>query len=207
MIVSVKPSQVEDVVEEISGFVQGKIIVSAAALVPIKWWESRLPGEDVKLFRAMPNINVMVGESFTALAAHEHVDAYSRSVVEELFKLLGSTAWVSEDVLDALTVISGCGPAIIVEITDALMLASLAIGIPQGVAEEAVLKLIEGTAKSLQETELTKLRNMVITPRGLTIRLLRRLYKENFKSTLIESIESTYSVLAESKIRMLKDMP
>jgi len=181
--------------------------VSAAALVPIKWWESRLSGEDVKLFRAMPNINVMVGESFTALAAHEHVDAYSRSVVEELFKLLGSTAWVSEDVLDALTVISGCGPAIIVEITDALMLASLAIGIPQGVAEEAVLKLIEGTAKSLQETELTKLRNMVITPRGLTIRLLRRLYKENFKSTLIELIESTYSVLAESKIRMLKDMP
>jgi len=206
VIICVKPSQVEEVADEVSCCGKGKVIISAVALVPLKWWEVRFPAGDVKLFRVMPNINVLVGESFTALTAHDGADSFSRSLVEELFKLLGSTAWVSEEVLDALTLISGCGPAIIAEITDALVLASLAIGIPQEVAEEAVLKLIEGSAKSLQEVELTKFRNMVITPRGLTVRLLRRLYKENFKSTLIESIESTYSVLAESKIRMLKDM-
>ena|GEM_PF-7069467 len=62
------------------------------------------------------------------------------------------------------------------------------------------------SAKSLQEIEFTKYRNMVITPRGLTIRILRRLFRESFKSILIESIESTYTALAKKREKMFESL-
>ena len=106
-------------------------------------------GDDVVLFRAMTNINALSNSSFTALSRDVAYSSEIERAVEDLFRVLGEVVWVEEHVLDALTIISGCGPALVVELIDAFIFGSMAIGIPEHVARRAVFKLFEGTVKSL----------------------------------------------------------
>mgnify|MGYP000241625952 CR=1 FL=1 len=202
ILLCVKPSQVSDVLCEIGGLLRGKILVSMAALLPFSWFRRRI-SDDVALFRAMTNIDVLSNNSFTALSSDRSYDDGVEDVVENLFRMLGEVVWVDEKVLDALTIVSGCGPALIAELIDAFILGALSIGVPEYVAKRAVFKLFEGTVKSLEMLSVSELRDRVITPRGLTIRMLKNAYARDVKLSFIEILESTYDAMLDIQRRFI----
>uniref|UniRef100_A0A7C5TFU8 Pyrroline-5-carboxylate reductase n=1 Tax=Ignisphaera aggregans TaxID=334771 RepID=A0A7C5TFU8_9CREN len=196
-IIAVKPSDVAKVLSEISSDSINRVIVSIAALVPYKTIKSYLPKSYV--YRAMPNIAVEVNRGFIALTPHGEKD----SDVEKLFRFLGDVVWVDEDTLDILTLISASTPALIAEIADAFILAALKAGIPYAIAKKATSSIFKGVGELLEHRSVSDIRDSVITPRGVTIRLIEKLYTFDAKSKLLQvlssSIDDYLSMLNEAR--------
>ncbi len=189
VILAVKPHQVGSVLREIREVIEGKVLVSVAAMVSISRIRELLgDGIRVEIYRAMPNINVEVNNGLTALTG----EGINRDIVDYLFSLLGKTLWVDEKTLDLMTLITACTPAIISEIIDAFILAALYTGIPKDIAEEAVAYTFIGTSINVLRNNIYNVRNRVITPRGLTIKMLKHFFKSNVKHQIMESIVETY---------------
>ncbi len=197
VILAVKPHQVGSVLSEIREVIEGKVLVSVAAMVSISRIRELLGnGIRVEIYRAMPNINVEVNNGLTALTG----EGINRDIVDYLFSLLGKTLWVDEKTLDLMTLITACTPAIISEIIDAFVLAALYIGIPKDIAEEAVAYTFIGTSINVLRNSIYNVRNRVITPRGLTIKMLKHFLETNVKHRIVESIVEVYSELEKLKL-------
>ena len=126
--------------------------------------EKLLPGATV--FRAMPNINVLVGMSATAVAPRGRK---GWEEIDGVLRCFGRVYWVPEEYLDAWTALAGSGPAFIAEIVDAMVLGAVAAGMPRNLAYQAILDVLEGTAKLLRENidrDPAVMRDMVTTPCG-----------------------------------------
>ncbi len=185
VILAVKPHQVENVLKEIRNVIEGRVLVSVAAMVPMNRIRQLLgDGTRVEIYRAMPNINVEVNNGLTALTG----EGLNRDIVDHLFSLLGKTLWVDERTLDLMTIVTACTPAVISEIIDAFILAALYIGIPKDIAEEAIAYTFIGTSMNALRNGVYKVRNRVITPRGHTIKILKRFLETNVKHRIVESL-------------------
>ena len=185
VIVAVEPSAAEKVLREVSQDLEGKILVSTVARLGIGRIRSLL-GEfsRVSVFRAMPNINVEFNKGFTALAG----EGFGKDVVSYVFRLLGDVVWVDEDLLEVLTVVAACTPALVAEIMDAVALAALRLGVPKRLVMRIVARVFEGTAVSVAEKGVYSVRNSVATPRGLTSRMLLKALESNVKNAIVTSI-------------------
>jgi pyrroline-5-carboxylate reductase len=183
IIVTLKPYIVINVLNSLSNLLRGKIVVSAASLIPLSSYVSIL--KDCEVYRIMPNVNVEVNKGFIALSGNKGDNA---KLVEEVFSMLGDVVWVDEDVLNKLTIISASIPALIVELIDAMELAALYLGIPHNLARRAVIKSLIGTAELAEIKDLVSIRNSIITPRGITIKLLRKYMNLNIKSSIMETL-------------------
>ncbi len=125
IILAVKPHHFPAVVQQVDKERwEGKIVISIMAGVRLVTLKKVLKG--AKLYRAMPNINVVVGKSSTAIASHEE-NCGDHRIVEEVFKCMGSVYWVPEEFLDIWTALAGSAPAFITEIIDALVLGAVAL--------------------------------------------------------------------------------
>lgn len=186
-VISVKPYQFPELARQIRGAARDKVIVSVMAGVPLRVLRRALPGAE--LYRAMPNLNALVKKSSTAVAYQG--EAPSKELVIELFRCIGNVYEIPEQLIDAWTAAIGSGPAIIAEIIDALILGSLAVGIPRQLAYNAVLEMLEGTASYLRARpeHPAQLRDEVTTPGGTTIRALKIIEGKGTKSAIIEAIE------------------
>ncbi len=182
VILAVKPFQIERVAKEISPYVDGRIVVSIAAFIQLKTLEKILSG--ARIYRVMPNIAVEVNAGFIAITPPTAMD----SNIDRLFRLLGEVIWVEEDVLDLLTLMSASTPAVIAEIADTLILASLKAGIPYDIAKKASAYVLQGVGKLLLYKDTSSIRDSVITPRGTTIELIERIYVEEVKSRLLSAL-------------------
>jgi len=193
IIISVKPYQMEEVLKEIRQNVSEKIVISTAAGVQIKWIKRYL--SNCYIFRIMPNINILSRESIIAISSDLEVKEEKKKLVESIFLGMGKIFWVNENLLDAITALSGSGPAFVCEIIDAFTLAGLACGIPRELSYEISLKLLEGTVRTLTERKIhpLELRDMIITPAGTTISGLKKIEERGVKNAIIESILEAYS--------------
>ncbi len=185
LIIAVEPRALNGVLDEISRFVEGKVIVSTVAKARISSIRSRL-GEccKVSVFRAMPNINVEFNKGFTALAG----EGFGKDLVEYVFELLGDVVWIEEDLMDAFTVVAACTPALVAEMMDAVALAALRLGIPRKLVMRVVARVFEGTAISVMKKGVYEVRNSVVTPNGLTSRMLLKALESNIKNAIVTSI-------------------
>lgn len=111
VIIAVKPQDIDGVLSELKDF-KGKLFISIAAGISLAYLASVL-GEDAAVVRAMPNLNAMIGRSVTALSPNARVSPIQRSWAEEIFKAVGETVFVEEDRMNAVTAISGSGPAFV----------------------------------------------------------------------------------------------
>ncbi len=111
IIIAVKPQDIDGVLPELKVF-KGKLFISIAAGISLSYLASAL-GQDAAVVRAMPNLNALIGRSVTALSPNAHVDLTRRSQAEEIFKAVGETVFVEEDRMNAVTAISGSGPAFV----------------------------------------------------------------------------------------------
>ncbi|RLE68833.1 MAG: pyrroline-5-carboxylate reductase [Thermoprotei archaeon] len=200
IIISVKPHQVESVLKDIKDVVDDKLIISVAAGIPTSFYEERLKG--ARIIRAMPNINILTGYSATAICKGEHASKEDLRIAEEFFKYMGYVAIVEERLIDPITAYSGSGPAFVLEFFEAFVLAGLKVGIPRDLALNLAINTMVGTAKLLENDgrHPAELRDMVITPGGVTIEGIHVLEKNGFKAMIIEAVEKTY----EKSSKLLK---
>ena len=188
IVVSVKPHHLIEIVKEIMSVVDRKILVSVVAGVRVKTLEKLFPGAIV--YRAMPNINAVIGESVTALtpARKSEFDV----IVESMFKCMGSVYWIPEELFDVWTALIGSGPAFIAEIVDALVLGAVSAGMPRDTAYRALLDMIASTIKLLRDgMQPSQLRDLVATPAGTTIKGIKVLEEHAVKAALMDVVEKS----------------
>ncbi|MBI2816298.1 MAG: pyrroline-5-carboxylate reductase [Acidobacteria bacterium] len=207
VILAVKPNIVPKVLEEIRDVIkQDQILLSVAAAVPISFIESVL-GKRMPVFRAMPNIPVLVEEGATAVAGNQFTTPEQRKIIERIFGALGCVVFVDESQLDAVTALSGSGPAYIYTVIEALIDGGKKMGLSQEVATRLTEQTVLGAAKLVRETKLhpAVLRDEVTTPGGTTIAALHELEKHGLRSMLISAVETATQRSKEIREQIVQD--
>lgn len=195
VFIAVKPGKVDEVLREIRDPINGKLVISVVAGVSLKEL-SDLAG--ARFVRAMPNIAVLVKESFTAYATE--VEGEALKVVENLLGSFGKCLRVEEEHMDAITGLSGSGPAYVTVFLEGLIYGGLRVGLPRDVAKTASLQTLLGTAKLLMETDghPAEVREGVITPGGTTIDGVFELEEGKIRTAVMKAVDA-----ATKKSRLL----
>jgi len=159
--------------------------------VPIVLIE-KIAGKRIPIFRAMPNIPVVVEEGATAVAANSAGSAAQRKLVESIFRAVGVVCFVEEDLMHAVTALSGSGPAYIYMVIEAMIAGGLKMGLSREISTRLAEQTVLGAAKLVRETMLHPaiLKDQVITPGGVTISAIHELERHGLRSMLISAIET-----------------
>jgi len=192
VILAVKPQQMKEVLDEVAQVsADHLLIISMAAGIPIRYIESRL-GRSVPVIRVMPNAPALVRETAAAIAMGSSATTSHRDMVMALFNAIGQAVAVSEDQMDAVTALSGSGPAYVCSMVEAMVEAGVAEGITEDVARELVIQTVYGTAHMLGQTlespDLVCKR--VASPGGTTEAGMKVLDEKNWKAILKEAIHA-----------------
>ncbi|HEY0775170.1 MAG TPA: pyrroline-5-carboxylate reductase, partial [Nocardioidaceae bacterium] len=148
----VKPQDMEDLLKEIAPVVRpGKLVVSLAAGITTAFLESHLPA-GVAVVRVMPNTPALVDEGMAAISRGSHCDEEHLVEAEALMDSIGKVIRVPERQQDAVTAISGSGPAYIFFVVESMIEAGVHLGLPRATASELVVQTVVGSAKLLRET-------------------------------------------------------
>ncbi|MCX8118030.1 MAG: pyrroline-5-carboxylate reductase [Desulfobacterota bacterium] len=203
LILAVKPQIMKPVVEEVAKHLDlTKLIISIAAGVPLDAIES-CARKELKLIRVMPNICVSVREGISAIAGGRHASKEDLMVAKTIFDSVGKSIFIEESLLDAVTGLSGSGPAYIFLIIDALADAGVKVGLSRNDALVLASQTVLGAAKMLIETgeHPGKLKDMVTSPGGTAIAGLHTLEQGGVRTTLINAVE-----VATQRARVLGEM-
>lgn len=203
IIIAVKPQIMKNVVEEIAKYLNlSKLIISIAAGVPLEAIES-CAKKELKLIRVMPNICVSVREGVSAIAGGRHALKEDLMMAKMIFDSVGKSLFIDEYLLDAVTGLSGSGPAYIFLIIDALADAGVKVGLSRDDALILASQTLLGAAKMLIETgeHPGKLKDMVTTPGGTAIAGLHTLEEGGLRTTLMNTVE-----VATQRSRALGEM-
>ena len=191
VILAVKPQIMKQVVEEIAKYLDlSKLIISIAAGVPLDAIEA-CARKDLKLIRVMSNICVSVREGVSAIAGGKHALKEDLMMAKTIFDSVGKSLFIEENLLDAVTGLSGSGPAYIFLIIDALADAGVKVGLSRDDALILAPQTVLGAAKMLIETgeHPGKLKDMVTSPGGTAIAGLHTLEEGGLRTTLINAVE------------------
>ena len=191
IILSVKPQIMKQVIEEITKYLDlSKLIISIAAGVPLETIES-CAQKELKLVRVMPNICVSVREGASAIAAGKHIHKEDLMIAKAIFDSVGKSLFIEENLLDAVTGLSGSGPAYIFLMIDALADAGVKVGLSRSDSLILASQTVLGAAKMLIETgeHPGKLKDMVTSPGGTAIAGLHTLEEGGVRTTLINAVE------------------
>ncbi len=185
----VKPKDVEKVLSQIGKELRGKILVSSVAGLKINKIKQFT---DINVARIMPNTPAMVGESATGIAFDENFPEEKKGEIINLISSFGKAVVVDENLMDAITGLSGSGPAYILTVIDGLAQAGVKQGLSYQQALDLATQTVLGTAKLLQETKEhpAVLRDKVTSPGGTTIHGLHELEKGKIKDSLINAVEA-----------------
>ena len=188
LIIAVKPKDAISALESIKTRVDARtLIISVIAGFPLASLEKFLPSNAI--IRIMPNVAISVGESMTALARGSRVTDEQLESTRQFFSELGRAIVVDEKLMDAVTGLSGSGPAFAFLMIDALSDGGVAAGLPRGAAIELAAQTLLGAAKMVLEgNHPDVLRDRVTSPAGTTIEGVRVLEKNAVRSALIEAV-------------------
>jgi len=192
LILAVKPDQVMGVLDEIKGkFTESHLLISIAAGVTLAKLESALGGS-ARVVRVMPNTPALVGASATAFATGRNATPADADLASRLFSSVGLAFRVKEPLLDAVTGLSGSGPAYGYAIIEALSDGGVAAGLPRDVATKLAAQTLFGAAKMVLETgqHPGALKDMVTSPGGTTIEGLHELEKGGLRAALINAVRA-----------------
>ena len=184
VIVAVKPAMVPDLLAEIADSLEpGTLVVSVAAGVTIATFETHLP-EGVAVIRSMPNTPAVVGLAVTGLSAGTRSTAAQMELASALFETVGEVLVVPEDKIDALSTISGSGPAYVFYLIEQLTLTAIDKGFTPAEAATMVNGTFLGASALLAVSDLTpsELRRQVTSPKGTTERAVQQLETGDVKA-------------------------
>jgi pyrroline-5-carboxylate reductase len=192
VILVVKPQDMNDLLNEISQSIKpGALVVSLAAGVDTAFIESRLP-EGVAVVRVMPNTPAQVDEGMAAISPGSHSTQDHLDRVTEILSATGRVITVPERYQDAVTAISGTGPAYLFFVVEAMIEAGVHLGLPRDTATELVVQTMLGSAKLLRETgeHPTVLRERVTSPGGTTAAAIRELEDHKVRAAFLRAMEA-----------------
>jgi pyrroline-5-carboxylate reductase len=192
LVLAVKPDQVSGVLAEIRGvFTDKHLLLSIAAGVPLARLEAAL-GAGARVVRLMPNTPALVGASATGFALGKAGRPEDAQLAQQLFSAVGLAFELKEPLLDAVTGLSGSGPAYVYLAIEALSDGGVAVGLSRDVATRLAAQTVMGGAKMVLETGLHPgtLKDMVTSPGGTTIEGLHELEKGRFRATLINAVRA-----------------
>jgi pyrroline-5-carboxylate reductase len=192
VILVVKPQDMSDLLAEISPAIKpGALVVSLAAGVDTAFIESHLP-EGVAVVRVMPNTPAQVDEGMAAISPGSHSTQDHLDRVTEILSATGRVITVPERYQDAVTAISGTGPAYLFFVVEAMIEAGVHLGLPRSTATELVVQTMLGSAKLLRETgeHPTVLRERVTSPGGTTTAAIRQLEDHKVRAAFLVAMEA-----------------
>ena len=191
ILLGVKPIQVPALVEQIkAGLAGDKLVLSFAASVMTRSIEEAAGGE-LAVIRAMPNTPAMLAAGITALCPGRYVSEAQMAVAQKIFQTVGRTAVVDEKHMDAVTGLSGSGPAFLYIIIEALAEAGVNVGLPRDVATLLAAQTTYGSARMVLETGYhpALLKDAVTTPAGCTVDGILELEEGGLRVTLIKAVK------------------
>jgi pyrroline-5-carboxylate reductase len=192
LVLAVKPDQVAGVLGEIrGGFGKEHLLISIAAGVPLARLEGGL-GEGARVIRVMPNTPALVGASATAYAPGHSALPEDGQLAQKLFSAVGIAFPLKETLLDAVTGLSGSGPAYVYLMIEGLSDGGVAAGLPREVATRLAAQTLLGSARMVLETGAHPgaLKDMVTSPGGTTIEGLHELEKGKVRASLISAVRA-----------------
>ena len=192
VVVVVKPQDMHDLLGEIADVLRpGQLLVSLAAGITTSFIESRIP-DGVAVVRVMPNTPALVDEGMAAISRGSHCDEEHLVEAESLMASTGKVLRVPERQQDAVTAISGSGPAYLFFVVEAMIEAGVHLGLPRTTATELVVQTVVGSAKLLRETgeHPTVLREQVTSPGGTTAAAVRELEDHKVRAAFLTAMEA-----------------
>jgi len=192
VVLSVKPQILSKVLDEIADAIDPEaLVISIAAGVPVAAIQTRLPG-GTRVVRAMPNTPALVDAAATAIAGGEHARESDLDDAKRIFDSVGITVILDESLLDAVTGLSGSGPAYVFLILEALSDAGVKVGLSRRTSQLLAAQTVLGSAKLLLETNEHpgRLKDMVTSPGGTAITGLHTLEHGGVRTTLMNAVEA-----------------
>jgi pyrroline-5-carboxylate reductase len=192
VLLCVKPQVIDGVLAEIAAAADaGRLVISIAAGVTLARIEKAL-GNEPRVVRVMPNTPALVLAGAAALAAGKNAAPGDLDLAREIFDAVGRSVVIEEKHMDAVTGLSGSGPAYVFTIIDALSDAGVKAGLPRGLALELAAQTVFGSAKMVLETHEHpgRLKDMVTSPGGTTIEGLHALEKGKLRAVLMNAVEA-----------------
>ncbi len=209
IVLAVKPQVMEEVLKEISLVIdpQRHLVLSIAAGIPSAFIEAFLP-EKTRVIRVMPNTPALVLEGISAYCGGRYTTPEDLSLAEEFLKAFGEALHLPELYFDAVTGLSGSGPAFVAAFYESLVDGGVKVGLPRPIAERLALQTILGTAKLIKETtkDPYQLKAMVTSPGGTTICVLKALAERGFSGAVMEAVEAATKRSEELTAKVLKEV-
>ncbi len=193
IILAVKPQIMALVLNEIGENVTGDhLLISIAAGIPLSFIESALPDSACRVIRVMPNTPALVLAGASALSPGKKATGEDLDQAAKIFDAVGKTVVMAESSLDAVTGLSGSGPAYVFSFIEAMIDAGVKVGLPRNEAETLVLQTVYGSVKLAMESgeHPAVLRAMVTSPGGTTIAGLHKLEKGGFQGMIMDAVEA-----------------
>lgn len=194
VILAVKPQVMADATASIASAVQtnSALVLSIAAGVTVAAMEARL-GTDAAIVRCMPNTPALLGEGASGLYANKNVTAKQQDYAEQILSAVGITCWVNEEsALDAITALSGSGPAYFFLFTEAMIDAGVSLGLEREVASKLALQTGLGAARMGIESDvdLAELRKRVTSPAGTTEKAIESFEANHLRDTITKAMQA-----------------
>ena len=194
LLVAVKPQDAGKLLDEFGMKVPpGKLVVSLCAGLPTSFFTERLPG-GIPVVRVMTNTPALVGQAMTVISAGPYATDEHLALTEEIFQPLGKTLRVPESQQDAVTALSGSGPAYFFYLVEAMIDAGILLGLPRTLAADLIVQTALGAAVMLRDSgeHPVQLREAVTSPGGTTIAAIRELERHGVRAALIAAIEAAH---------------
>ncbi len=197
VIVAVKPQHIEEALSMSSDLFKNKLIISIAAGIKIAKLQEITKAS--RVIRVMPNTPALVGEAASAWCASMQVNNEDTELINEILGSIGSVYSIDEKLMDAVTGVSGSGPAYVLDFILGLTDGGVNAGLPHDIATALAAQTVLGTAKLLIESgrHPATLRDEVTSPGGTTAKALAMLNKKGFKETIVEAVAAAVKRSAE----------
>ena len=192
VVIAVKPQDIEGLLGEIGGLISpDQTVLTVAAAIQTSRIESRLSA-GVPVVRAMPNTPSTVHEGIAGLCAGAHAGDEHLDLAEEALSHLGGVVRVPESAMDAITAVSGSGPAYFALLAEAMIEAGILLGLSREISTQLVVQTMLGTAKQLRDEKMhpVELREMVTSPGGTTIAAIRELEMAGVRAAFLNAIQA-----------------
>jgi pyrroline-5-carboxylate reductase len=192
VVIAVKPQDIETLLGEVGPVIQPEqTVLSVAAAIPTAQIERHL-GDGVPVVRAMPNTPAVVHEGMAGICAGSHAGEEHLQLAEDALRHLGAVVRVSEPYMDAVTAVSGSGPAYFALLAEAMIEAGILLGLSREISTQLVVQTMLGTAKQLRDSDLhpVELREMVTSPGGTTIAAIRELEQAGVRAAFLNAIQA-----------------
>jgi pyrroline-5-carboxylate reductase len=192
VVVAVKPQDIHALLGEIGQHLTTEqTVVSVAAAIPTAYIEERI-ADGVPVVRAMPNAPATVHEGMAGICAGSHAGDEHLAAAEELLGHLGRVVRVQETWMDAITAVSGSGPAYFALLAESMIEAGILLGLSREVSTTLVVQTMFGTAKQLRDQGMhpVELRESVTSPGGTTIAAIRELEQAGVRGAFLNAIQA-----------------